>query len=63
VAVVGAGPVGAALSGEWEGEVVWGPMLAAQYVLMCQITGSAIPATRSEIRLLNEFVSLSVANS
>ena len=39
-------------SGEWEGEVVWGPMLAAQYVLMCQITGSAIPAARSDLLLL-----------
>ena len=39
-------------SGEWEGEVVWGPMLAAQYVLMCQISGSAIPAARSDLLLL-----------
>ena len=39
-------------SGEWEGEVVWGPMLAAQYVLMCQITGSAIPAARRDLLLL-----------
>jgi cation diffusion facilitator CzcD-associated flavoprotein CzcO len=36
-------------SGEWEGEVAWGPMLAAQYVLMCQTTGSAIPAARGEM--------------
>ncbi|MGH2400820.1 MAG: FAD-dependent monooxygenase, partial [bacterium] len=26
-------------TGGWEGEVVWCPMLAAQYVLMCHITG------------------------
>jgi hypothetical protein len=26
-----------------------GPMLAAQYVLMCQTTGSAIPAARGEM--------------
>ncbi|MCA1853728.1 MAG: hypothetical protein LC647_15450, partial [Beggiatoa sp.] len=39
-------------SGEWEGEVVWGPMLAAQYVLMCQITGHAMPAGRKNLLLL-----------
>ena len=32
--------------GAWEGEVIWCPMLAAQYVLMCHITGVSIAAER-----------------
>jgi lanosterol synthase len=40
--------------GSWEGEVVWCPMLAAQYVLMCHITGTPIDSTRRR-RLLRHF--------
>lgn len=32
--------------GSWEGEVVWCPMLAAQYVMMAHITGTEISAAR-----------------
>ena len=39
--------------GGWEGEVVWCPMLAAQYVLMCHITGTVIPAARRKSLLLH----------
>jgi lanosterol synthase len=40
--------------GSWEGEVVWCPMLAAQYVLMCAITGTPIEPVRKR-RLLQHF--------
>ncbi len=40
--------------GSWEGEVVWCPMLAAQYVLTCHITGSRMPEGRRE-KLLRQF--------
>lgn len=40
--------------GSWEGEVVWCPMLAAQYALMCYITQVSIPAQRREA-LLQQF--------
>lgn len=40
-------------SGAWEGEVVWCPMLAAQYVIMSQIIGMPIPAARRESLLLH----------
>ncbi len=39
--------------GGWEGEVVWCPMLAAQYVLMCHITGATIAAGRKASLLLH----------
>jgi len=36
--------------GSWEGEVVWCPMLAAQYVLTCHVTQTSIePARRTRI--------------
>ncbi len=38
--------------GGWEGEVVWCPMLAAQYGLMCHITGTPISAARRQSLLL-----------
>ncbi len=38
-------------AGGWEGEVVWCPMLAAQYVLMCHITGTVISAVRRQYLL------------
>ena len=34
--------------GYWEGEVVWCPMLPAQYVLMCYITQTAIASGRKQ---------------
>ncbi len=37
----------------WEGEVVWCPMLAAQYALMCHITGTPISAERKRRLRLN----------
>jgi lanosterol synthase len=40
--------------GSWEGEVVWCPMLAAQYVLMCQITQTSISAERRDA-ILRQF--------
>ena len=40
--------------GSWEGEVVWCPMLAAQYVLTAHITGAAIDEGRRR-RLLRHF--------
>lgn len=40
--------------GSWEGEVVWCPMLAAQYILMCHIIQTPIPVLRSEA-LLRQF--------
>ncbi|MGM0576137.1 MAG: FAD-dependent oxidoreductase [Myxococcota bacterium] len=40
--------------GSWEGEVVWCPMLPAQYVLACHAMGRAIPAERRR-RLLLQF--------
>ena len=40
--------------GSWEGEVVWCPMLAAQYALMCHVTGMRMPEGRAE-RLLRHF--------
>ena len=40
--------------GSWEGEVVWCPMLAAQYALMCHITGTHMPEDRPN-RLLRHF--------
>ncbi len=38
--------------GFWEGEVVWCPMLPAQYVLMCYITQTPISRQRREALLL-----------
>jgi lanosterol synthase len=40
--------------GSWEGEVVWCPMLAAQYVIACSITGQPIDPERRR-RLLLQF--------
>lgn len=42
------------VDGSWEGEVVWCPMLAAQYVLMCQITQTPIAAERRDA-ILRQF--------
>ncbi|MGH8622537.1 MAG: FAD-dependent monooxygenase, partial [Burkholderiales bacterium] len=39
--------------GGWEGEVIWCPMLAAQYVLMCHITGASIAPRRKASLLLH----------
>lgn len=39
--------------GRWEGEVIWCPMLAAQYVMMCHITGTPLADVRR--RLLLQF--------
>ena len=43
-----------ASNGSWEGEVVWCPMLAAQYALMCHVTGTSMPEGRAN-RLLKHF--------
>jgi len=43
-----------AQDGSWEGEVVWCPMLAAQYVFVCYVTGTPIGNKRRE-RLLRQF--------
>ncbi|MGH2372031.1 MAG: FAD-dependent monooxygenase [bacterium] len=40
-------------TGAWEGEVVWCPMLAAQYVLMCHVTDTGIAGVRKESLLLH----------
>ncbi|BAZ11745.1 squalene/oxidosqualene cyclase [Calothrix sp. NIES-4071] len=40
--------------GSWEGEVVWCPMLVAQYVLMCHITQTPIAAERRDT-ILRQF--------
>jgi lanosterol synthase len=40
--------------GSWEGEVSWCPMLAAQYVMTCWITGTPIAPERRE-RILMHF--------
>ena len=40
--------------GSWEGEVVWCPMLAAQYVLTCHATRTPIEPAR-RVRLLRHF--------
>jgi lanosterol synthase len=40
--------------GSWEGEVVWCPILAAQYVLACHIMNKPIEARRKD-RLLRHF--------
>jgi len=40
--------------GSWEGEVVWCPMLAAQYVCACYVTRTPITAARRK-RLLRHF--------
>ncbi|MEM1030859.1 MAG: prenyltransferase/squalene oxidase repeat-containing protein [Myxococcota bacterium] len=40
--------------GGWEGEVVWCPMLPAQYVLLCAATGTEIDPVRRR-RLLRQF--------
>lgn len=40
--------------GSWEGEVVWCPMLAAQYALMCHLTGTSIDPIRKR-RILRHF--------
>ena len=37
--------------GSFEGEVVWCPMLAAQYVLACHVMDRAIPAERARLLL------------
>ncbi len=39
--------------GSWEGEVVWCPMLAAQYVLACHVMGLPIEAERRRRLLLH----------
>lgn len=41
-----------AVDGSWEGEVVWCPMLAAQYTLMCYITQTPIAPQRRKMLLL-----------
>ncbi len=43
-----------AADGSWEGEVVWCPMLAAQYAIACQLIGAAMPAGRRRL-LLRQF--------
>lgn len=40
--------------GQWEGEVVWCPMLPAQYVMMCHVTGTPIPEARRRL-LVRQF--------
>ena len=40
--------------GSWEGEVVWCPMLAAQYALMCHVIGTPTAEERTK-RLLRHF--------
>ena len=40
--------------GAWEGETVWNPMLPAQYVIMCHITGTPISARRRRL-ILQQF--------
>ncbi len=40
--------------GSWEGEVVWCPLLAAQYVLTCHIVGREISSAR-KARILKHF--------
>ena len=40
--------------GSWEGEVVWCPLLAAQYVLTCHIVGREISSER-KARILRHF--------
>ena len=40
--------------GSWEGEVVWCPLLAAQYVLTCHIVGRPISSERKK-RILRHF--------
>ncbi len=40
--------------GSWEGEVVWCPMLPAQYVLMCHITQTSISVERQQA-ILQQF--------
>lgn len=40
--------------GDWEGEVVWCPMLAAQYALMCCITDTELSERRRRL-LLQQF--------
>ena len=40
--------------GSWEGEVVWCPMLPAQYVLMCHITQTSISPERRQA-ILQQF--------
>ncbi len=47
--------------GSWEGEVVWCPMLAAQYVLMCHITQTPISAQRGEA-VLRQFAATRLAS-
>jgi lanosterol synthase len=39
--------------GSWEGEVIWCPMLAAQYVLACHVMGLPIDPVRRERLLLH----------
>jgi lanosterol synthase len=39
--------------GSWEGEVVWCPMLAAQYVIACHLTGTPIDESRRRRLLLH----------
>jgi squalene/oxidosqualene cyclase-like protein len=40
--------------GSWEGENVWCPMLAAQYAIMCHLTGTELTAER-RARILRAF--------
>ncbi|MDI3284408.1 prenyltransferase/squalene oxidase repeat-containing protein [Polyangium sp. 15x6] len=40
--------------GSWEGEVIWNPMLAAQYVMACHVMGLPIDPVRRE-RILLQF--------
>src|SRR5690606_22824769 len=40
--------------GEWEGECIWCPMLPAQYVIMCHLTGTPIDEQRRR-RLILQF--------
>ena len=47
--------------GSWEGEVVWCPMLAAQYTLMSYITQTPIPPQRQEA-LLQQFRATRLSN-
>ncbi|MEA5622442.1 prenyltransferase/squalene oxidase repeat-containing protein [Nostoc sp. UHCC 0251] len=48
--------------GSWEGEVVWCPMLTAQYVIMCYITQIPIPALQCQ-GLLRQFAATRLSSS
>jgi lanosterol synthase len=47
--------------GSWEGECIWCPMLPAQYVLMCHITGTKISEQRRRL-ILEQFATTQLAD-